>query len=144
MLLTLLIGMTMVLLCLALQAFFIATCIKQYRRLKIAHQDRHTLLQIFILLSAVLMLMLLANLIQMVMWAALFRILGEFTDFSTALYHSGVNFATLGYGDITPVARWRLLGPLTSMNGILLFGWSTAVIFEVLDRALLNTEKIVE
>jgi hypothetical protein len=35
-----------------------------------------------------------------------------------------------------PVARWRLLGPMTAMNGVLLFGWSTAVIFEVLRRAL--------
>jgi hypothetical protein len=45
-----------------------------------------------------------------------------------------VNYTTLGYGDVTPVARWRLLGPITAMNGVLLFGWSTAVIFEVLRR----------
>ena len=47
-----------------------------------------------------------------------------------------VNYTTLGYGDVTPVERWRLLGPLTAMNGVLLFGWSTAVIFEVLRRAM--------
>ena len=41
---------------------------------------------------------------------------------------------TLGYGDVTPVARWRLLGPMTAMNGVLLFGWSTAVIFQGLRR----------
>jgi hypothetical protein len=29
-----------------------------------------------------------------------------------------------------------LLGPITAMNGVLLFGWSTAIIFEVLRRAL--------
>jgi len=52
------------------------------------------------------------------------------------LYFAFVNFATLGYGDITPVQRWLLLGPLTAMNGALLFGWSTAVIFEVLRRAM--------
>jgi Ion channel len=40
------------------------------------------------------------------------------------------------YGDVVPVERWRLLGPLTAMNGVLLFGWSTAVIFEVLRRTL--------
>jgi len=34
------------------------------------------------------------------------------------------------------VERWRLLGPITAMNGVLLFGWSTAVIFEVLRRTL--------
>jgi len=32
---------------------------------------------------------------------------------------------------VTPVERWHLLGPMTAMNGVLLFGWSTAVIFEV-------------
>ncbi|WP_321913655.1 MULTISPECIES: ion channel [unclassified Paraburkholderia] len=26
--------------------------------------------------------------------------LGKFSDFATALYHSAVNFITLGYGDI--------------------------------------------
>lgn len=51
-------------------------------------------------------------------------------------YFAFVNYTTLGYGDITPVVRWRLLGPMTAMNGVLLFGWSTAVIFEVLRKAL--------
>ena len=39
-------------------------------------------------------------------------------------------------GDVVPVERWRLLGPMTAMNGVLLFGWSTAVIFEVLRQAM--------
>ena len=52
------------------------------------------------------------------------------------IYFAFVNYTTLGYGDVTPVERWRLLGPLTAMNGVLLFGWSTAVIFEVLRRAM--------
>jgi len=43
---------------------------------------------------------------------------------------------TLGYGDIIPVEKWELLGPITAMNGVLMFGWSTAVIFEVLRRTL--------
>ena len=47
-----------------------------------------------------------------------------------------VNYATLGYGDVTPLQSWRLLGPMTAMNGVLLFGWSTAVIFEVLRRTM--------
>jgi hypothetical protein len=47
-----------------------------------------------------------------------------------------VNYTTLGYGDVIPVERWRLLGPITAMNGVLLFGWSTAVIFEVLRRTM--------
>jgi hypothetical protein len=50
-----------------------------------------------------------------------------------------VNYTTLGYGDVLPAERWRLLGPITAMTGMLLFGWSTAVIFEVLRRTLVRT-----
>jgi Ion channel len=51
-----------------------------------------------------------------------------------------VNYTTLGYGDIVPVERWRLLGPITALNGVLLIGWSTAVIFEILRRSLERTK----
>ena len=47
-----------------------------------------------------------------------------------------VNFTTLGYGDIVPAPDWRLLGPMTAMDGVLLFGWLTAVISEVLSLTL--------
>ena len=53
------------------------------------------------------------------------------------IYFAFVNYTTLGYGDVTPVVRWHLLGPMTAMNGVLLFGWSTAVIFEVLRMTLM-------
>ena len=52
------------------------------------------------------------------------------------VYFAFVNYTTLGYGDVIPKDRWQLLGPMTAMNGVLLFGWSTAVIFEVLRRVL--------
>ena len=52
-----------------------------------------------------------------------------------------MNYTTLGYGDVTPVVRWHLLGPMTAMNGVLLFGWSTAVIFEVLRMTLLASDE---
>ena len=63
----------------------------------------------------------------MVIWAVLFRLLGEFGDFPTALYHSGVNFATLGYGDIVMSRTLAPLGPMEAANGILMFGVSAAV-----------------
>jgi hypothetical protein len=54
------------------------------------------------------------------------------------VYFAFVNYTTLGYGDVTPVRDWQLLGPMTAMNGVLLFGWSTAVIFEVLRKAMMR------
>ena len=37
---------------------------------------------------------------------------------------------------MTPVEDWKLLGPMAAMNGALMFGWSTAVIFEVLQKTM--------
>jgi len=125
--LTLLIGFVMVVLCLVLQAIFVTTCLRQYVRIKVTRQDRQSYLQTIVLLSTVLLLMLLANIVQMGLWAVLFRVLGEFDDFATALYFSAVTFATLGYGDVVMSVRWRMLGPLEAANGILMFGVSTAV-----------------
>src|SRR5271155_2187993 len=75
-----------------------------------------------------------AHLIEMALWAALFVICGEFSDFTTAYYHSAVNYTSLGYGDIIMSATWKLLGPLETADGMLLFGVSTAMIFAVIQR----------
>jgi hypothetical protein len=74
----------------------------------------------------------LAHLVEIALWAALFIICGEFTDFGTAFYHSAVNYTSLGYGDLIMTPSWRLLGPLETANGTLLFGVSTAMIFGVM------------
>ena len=127
MLLNLLTGLPVMLACLLLQGFFVATGLRFYARARRAMQVRDSQLQNMLLLSTVMLLTLLGNFFQMAIWALLFLLLGEFGDFATALYHSGVNFATLGYGDIVMSERWRLLGPLEAANGILMFGVSTAV-----------------
>jgi hypothetical protein len=62
--------------------------------------------------------------------------LREFSDFATAYYHSAVNYTSLGYGDIIMSSTWRLLGPLETADGMLLFGVSTAMIFAAILRLL--------
>ena len=124
---TLLTGLPVILACLVLQAIFVALCLRYYVRYQLAHQSFESPRQDIMLLATVMLLTLIGNFAQIIIWAVLFRLLGEFDDFHTALYHSGVNFVTLGYGDIVMSERWRLLGPLEGANGILMFGVSTAV-----------------
>jgi hypothetical protein len=80
--------------------------------------------------------LMLAHTLEILVWAAAYLIVGAAPAESDLLYFAFVNYTTLGYGDITPLPSWRLTGPMTAMNGILLFGWSTAVLFEVLRKAL--------
>jgi hypothetical protein len=88
----------------------------------------------FIMLQAVAALVLFAHLVNIALWAALFWLCGEFTDLETAYYHSAGNYTSLGYGDIVMSARWRLLGPLETINGIVMFGLSTAMIVTLITR----------
>jgi hypothetical protein len=53
---------------------------------------------------------------------------------SDLIYFAFGNYTTLGYGDIAPVYGWPLLAPMTALNGIMLIGWSTALVIEVLRR----------
>jgi hypothetical protein len=82
--------------------------------------------------SRALLLIVLAQLVEIAAWAALFLAVGEFNDLPTAFYHSAMNFSTLGYGDIVMSRQWRLLGPLEAVAGMLMFGISTAVLFAVI------------
>ncbi|MEC3769006.1 MULTISPECIES: potassium channel family protein [Cupriavidus] len=141
-------GVPVMLACLLLQAVFVAVCLRYYARFKHARHGHFSLGQEILLLSVVMVLTLSGNFVQMAIWAILFMLLGEFADFATALYHSGVNFATLGYGDIVMSPAWRLLGPLEAANGILMFGVSssvmTAAVLEVIKQNLASLGEDVE
>lgn len=122
------IGIPVMLLCLILQAAFVTIGLHHYARIRLGRPGGGAWRRDILLLSTMMLLMLLSNFVQISIWATAFVVLGEFGDFDTALYHSGVNFAGLGYGDIVMSERWRLLGPMEAANGILMFGVSTAVI----------------
>jgi hypothetical protein len=67
------------------------------------------------------------------LWAAALLMSGEVSTFDKAWYLSAQNYTALGYGDIILSERWRLLGPIEAINGLLLFGLSTALMFAVLN-----------
>jgi hypothetical protein len=96
---------------------------------------------IAVMIATILVLMA-AHVLEVFVWSLAYVIIGVAPAEADAMYFAFVNYTTLGYGDVTPVERWRLLGPMTAMNGVLLFGWSTAVIFEVLRKAMRDDSPI--
>jgi len=84
-----------------------------------------------------------AHTCEVLVWAVAYAIADAAPAGANLVYFAFVNYATLGYGDIVPKERWQLLGPMTAMNGVLLFGWSTAVIFEVL-RRVGNSQRLAQ
>jgi hypothetical protein len=79
-----------------------------------------------------------AHLTHIALWAVAFLMVGEISTFEEAFYFSAQNYTSLGYGDIGMSERWRLLGPLEAINGLLIFGLSTAVMFAVLSHLVAN------
>jgi len=91
---------------------------------------------------ATVSVLMVAHASEVIVWSLAYAIVNAAPDNADLVYFAFVNYTTLGYGDITPLASWRLLGPMTAMNGVLLFGWSTAVIFEVLRRAMRRSDML--
>ena len=133
MLTNLAIGLPMILLCLALQAAFTFWCIRYY-----AGPHREAIIpgpfvQIRSLL-VVMIVLILGNLLQITLWGLLFMALGEFGELYEAVYHSAVNFSSLGYGDVVMTKPWKLLGPLEAANGVLMFGLTGAALMAILQQ----------
>ena len=87
--------------------------------------------------SALLMMILFSwimflHIVETSLWAVFYYTRELFSDFETALYFSLTSFTTIGYGDVLLPERWRLLGAIEGVSGVLLCGVSTAFIFAVI------------
>jgi hypothetical protein len=82
------------------------------------------------------LVMLVGNLVQIMLWGGLFLWLGEFEQAYDAIYHSAVNFSSLGYGDIVMSRERRLLGPLEAVNGVLMLGMSAATLMAIVQHMI--------
>ncbi|MDX1509011.1 MAG: potassium channel family protein [Woeseiaceae bacterium] len=108
--------------------------LSRYRPLQRSVHNRWTNMRVLASTGVVLLAM---HLLQILTWATTYRWLvpgDELQTFEKAVYFSFVTFTTLGYGDITLSESYRMLSGIQAMNGILLVGWSTAVLFAIVQR----------
>jgi hypothetical protein len=80
--------------------------------------------------------MIAGNVIQITLWGVLFLLLGELDELYEAIYHSAVNFASLGYGDFVMSKNRKLLGPLEAVNGVVMLGMTSAALMVMLQQAI--------
>ena len=140
MIINLVIGLSTMTVCLILQSLILMLAFRYYGKYtKLTENPSYT--SSIIMLNIIMMLLVLGNLMQLSIWAILFLMLGEFNNISEAIYHSAVNFATLGYGDIVMSDKHKLLGPLESINGVLMIGVTTAVLMAALRDSMKKTIK---
>jgi len=97
-------------------------------------------LAIELLILRVVSVLLMLHLIEAGIWAGFYRLSGILPEFETAIYFSITSYTTVGYGDVVLAPPWRLLGPIEAAVGILMFGWSTAIIVATLTRIQRNLQ----
>ena len=115
-----------------IQAICYETLIRFLNRFRPSMAKRNNIFADLSIIITTVLAIFAVHTVQIWVWAAIYIALGELTQLSDALYFSTVTFTTLGYGDITLSVNWRLLSAIEAINGILLFGWSTAFLFAVL------------
>lgn len=71
------------------------------------------------------------SMLEVLLWAFAYMALGEIKELEAAFYFSMVTFTTLGYGDIVLDQSWRLLASFQAATGIIMFGWTTAILMAV-------------
>jgi Ion channel len=126
----------------AIHALAMAAVIGASRVASARHVAARPTLRLVVTMIATVSVLMGFHLAEIGVWSLGYALLDVAPPGADRFYFAFVNYATLGYGDVVPVADWRLLGPMAAMNGVLLFGWSTAVIFEVLWKALPQIDKV--
>jgi hypothetical protein len=102
----------------------------------------HAFLRMIALLAVTMLALMIAHVAEIAVWSIAYRAIGfSLQETGTGRFIGGEfefafeNYTALGYGDVVAGNGWRLIGPITGLNGLLLIGWSVAIIFEVMRMA---------
>ena len=67
-------------------------------------------------------------------WAAAYWLLGALPDIRSSMLFSLGAMTTYGGSDLDLRQHWRLMGALEALNGIILFGLTTAFLFSMIQE----------
>ena len=132
----LMVGFSLMLTCLIVQASVAFWSVRYYVRQSSSAAASHKFIASIRPLVVCMLAMLAGNFIQITLWGTLFLWLGEFKELYEAIYHSAVNFSSLGYGDFVMSKNRKLLGPLEAVNGVIMLGMTSAALMVILQQLI--------
>ena len=97
--------------------------------------DLHVFMRLISLLMITAVALMIAHVIEVGVWAGYYKWMGMEAGNTDPFEFAFENYTALGYGDAVPGKSYRVIGPITALNGLLLIGWSVAIIFEVMKMA---------
>ena len=99
-----------------------------------SEMNKHPRLTRILRVSGIVLLMFFVSVVEVLIWAITYLALNAIQGLEQALYFSMVTFTTLGYGDVVLTGNWRTLASIQAANGVIVFGWTTALIFVFIQR----------
>jgi ion channel len=102
----------------------------------------HAFFRLTSLLTITVICLMMAHVCEIGVWASYYHVAGISFRSATPFEFAFENYTALGYGDPVPPEGRRLIGPITALNGLLLIGWSVAIIFEVMRMAEVQVARL--
>jgi len=92
----------------------------------------------YVLVAVIILMMGMAG--EITLWALLYYVWGELGGFTNSVYFSLASFTTVGASDLALSPAHRMVGATESAVGMLMFGWMTALLFEVIQSTRGNRD----
>lgn len=100
------------------------------------NRRRHFTLTFSLVMAMAVTLVTTLHIFEGAIWAAAFRFLDAIPDSRSAMLYSLGALTTYGDTSIHLAHRWKMMGSLEAVNGMLLFGLTTAFLFAMIQRVL--------
>lgn len=122
-----LVGAGLMLTTATVQAFGVVALEEAVAQVRAKVADRATAGRMLAVLLSVIIYLFVLHLVEIILWAAAYLALGDLQSISVAIYESALGFTTMDEPDLPPA--WIFLGAAEGMTGVLMFAWSTGVMF---------------
>jgi hypothetical protein len=123
----LLVGAALMIVTAVIQTFGVVLLEELVARVRGSVTQRPTPPRMLAVLSSIMIYLFALHLVEMAVWAAVYKAAAQYRSFSVALYESALAFTTMDEAEL-PLG-WKFMSAAEGVTGLLMFAWSTGVMF---------------
>ena len=128
-------GLPLILLTVVIHVFGLGLINERIVRALSRSMDRRRMVPRFALVMGISVLLMTAlHGIEGVAWAAAYVFVGAVPDAKSAMLYSLNAMTTYGHESVSLAPHWQMMGALEALNGMLLFGLTTAFLFAMIQE----------
>lgn len=103
-------------------------------------RQRSFLVGLSVILGAATLVAIILHALEAAIWAGLYQILGALPDSKSSLLYSLGAMTTYGHEHFDLANHWQLMGALEALNGMILFGLTTAFLYGMVRELLAHRD----